>query len=143
MLVCFWPFGLLDYGSATLQNLIPSFPWIAPPRPPRKGWDQILPTGNTRGGEGEGNQSGTAVSHQPPLDRVIQFPFVLAVAVGQRFRCCSSVPTDRKQSEGKRVDTDNRYDHSCRKTCSTFISRRRIILGFLLMSSVMRSTSFR
>ena len=32
-------------------NLIPSFPWIAPPRPPpwrnpRKGRDQILPSGN-------------------------------------------------------------------------------------------------
>ena len=37
---------------ATLQNLIPSFPWIAPPHPPpwhnpRKGRDQILPSGNT------------------------------------------------------------------------------------------------
>ena len=36
---------------AVLQNLIPSFPWIAPPRPPpwgnpRKGRDQILPSGN-------------------------------------------------------------------------------------------------
>ena len=36
---------------AALQNLIPSFPWIAPPRPlpwrnPRKGRDQILPSGN-------------------------------------------------------------------------------------------------
>ena len=36
---------------ATLQNLIPSFPWIAPPRSPpwrnpRKGRDQILPSGN-------------------------------------------------------------------------------------------------
>ena len=36
---------------ATLQNLIPSFPWIAPPWPPpwrnpRKGRDQILPSGN-------------------------------------------------------------------------------------------------
>ena len=36
---------------ATLQNLIPFFPWIAPPRPPpwrnpRKGRDQILPSGN-------------------------------------------------------------------------------------------------
>ena len=35
----------------TLQNLIPSFPWIASPRPPpwrnpRKGRDQILPSGN-------------------------------------------------------------------------------------------------
>ena len=35
----------------TLQNLIPSFPGIAPPRPPpwhnpRKGRDQILPSGN-------------------------------------------------------------------------------------------------
>ena len=34
-----------------LQKLIPSFPWIAPPRPPpwhnsRKGRDQILPSGN-------------------------------------------------------------------------------------------------
>ena len=37
---------------ATLQNLIPSFPWIAPQRPPpwhnqRKGRDKILPSGNT------------------------------------------------------------------------------------------------
>ena len=37
---------------AALQNLIPSFPWIAHPRPrprrnPRKGRDQILPSGNT------------------------------------------------------------------------------------------------
>ena len=36
---------------ATLQNLIPSFPWIAPPRPPswcnpRKGRNQILRSGN-------------------------------------------------------------------------------------------------
>ena len=36
---------------AMLRNLIPSFPWIAPPRPPmwrnpRKGRDQILPSGN-------------------------------------------------------------------------------------------------
>ena len=36
---------------ATLQILIPSFPWIVPPRPPswrdpRKGRDQILPSGN-------------------------------------------------------------------------------------------------
>ena len=36
---------------AALQNVIPSFPWIAPPRPPpwrnpRKGKDQILPSGN-------------------------------------------------------------------------------------------------
>ena len=35
----------------TLQNLTPSFPWIAPPRPPlwrnpRKGRDRILPSGN-------------------------------------------------------------------------------------------------
>ena len=39
---------------ATPQNLIPSFPWIAPPRPPpwrnpRKGRDQILPSGNPGG----------------------------------------------------------------------------------------------
>ena len=42
----------LWFHYATLQNLIPSFPWIAPPRPPpwrnpRKGRDQILPSGNT------------------------------------------------------------------------------------------------
>ena len=40
---------------AALQNLIPSFPWIAPPHPPpwrnpRKGRDQILPSGNLVGG---------------------------------------------------------------------------------------------
>ena len=39
---------------ATLQNLIPSFPWIAPQRPPpwrnpRKRRDQILPSGNLGG----------------------------------------------------------------------------------------------
>ena len=37
---------------ATLQNMIPSFPWTVPPCPPpwlnpRKGRDQILPSGNT------------------------------------------------------------------------------------------------
>ena len=36
---------------ATLENWIPSFPWIAPPHPPpwrnlRKGRDPILPSGN-------------------------------------------------------------------------------------------------
>ena len=43
-----WPFGHegLWLRYATLQNLLPSFPWIAP------GWraggrDQILPSGNT------------------------------------------------------------------------------------------------
>ena len=41
----------LWFRYAALQNLIPSFPWIAPPRPPpwrnpRKGRDQILPSGN-------------------------------------------------------------------------------------------------
>ena len=54
-----WPFGLLDYGSATLQNLIPSSPWIVPPRPPpwrnpRNGRHQILPCGNL--GEGTGKE---------------------------------------------------------------------------------------
>ena len=42
---------------ATLQNLIPSFPWIAPPHPPpwrnpRKGRDQILLSGNLGQGQG-------------------------------------------------------------------------------------------
>ena len=48
-IICVWPFGLegLWLRYAALQNLIPSFPWIAPPRPPpwrnpRKGRDQIL-----------------------------------------------------------------------------------------------------
>ena len=46
-------FGLerLWLRYATLQNWIPSFPWIAPPCPPlwrnpRKGRDRILPSGN-------------------------------------------------------------------------------------------------
>ena len=39
------------WTMATLQNLIPSFPWIVQPRPPRwrnpkKERDQILPSGN-------------------------------------------------------------------------------------------------
>ena len=47
---CLWASRLWP-RYATLQNLIPSFPWIAPPRPPpwpnpRKGRDQILPSGN-------------------------------------------------------------------------------------------------
>ena len=53
-LYVFWPFGLegLWLRYAALQNLIPSFPWIVPLRPPpwrnpRKGRDQILPSGNT------------------------------------------------------------------------------------------------
>ena len=47
-----WPLASgLWLRYAKLQNLIPSFPWIAPPRPPpwrnpRKGRDQILPSGN-------------------------------------------------------------------------------------------------
>ena len=50
MCLALWASGLwLRY--AALQNLIPSFPWIAPLRPPpwsnpRKGRDQILPSGN-------------------------------------------------------------------------------------------------
>ena len=45
--------------SATLQNLIPSFPWIAPPRPPpwrnpRKGRNQILPS-EVRSSEADDN----------------------------------------------------------------------------------------
>ena len=51
-IVCVWPFGLegLWLRYTTLQNLIPSFPWIAPGmrawgRNPR-GRDQILPSGN-------------------------------------------------------------------------------------------------
>ena len=55
---------------AALQNLIPSFPWIAPPRPPpwrnpRKGRDQIchlatLPTGGSRGGRGRAPEDGAS-----------------------------------------------------------------------------------
>ena len=51
MRLALWASGLwLRY--TLLQNLIPSFPWIAPPRPspwrnPRKDRDQILPSGNT------------------------------------------------------------------------------------------------
>ena len=50
-----YEFGPSGFGLwlryATLQNLILSFPWIAPPRlpprrNPRKGRDQILPSGN-------------------------------------------------------------------------------------------------
>ena len=54
LLDCVWPFWLegLLLCYATLQNLIPSSPWIAPPstqswRNPRKGRDQMLPSGNT------------------------------------------------------------------------------------------------
>ena len=51
MCLALWASGLW-LRSATLQNLIPSFPWIAPPRPPpwrnpRKGRNQILLSGNT------------------------------------------------------------------------------------------------
>ena len=73
---------------ATLQNLIPSFPWIAPPRPPpwrnpRKGRDQILPSGNPGPGAsaavcvagGEGGHGGARlvvlrtvpVAHEPAV----------------------------------------------------------------------------
>ena len=43
----FWTMAPLRYAP----NLIPSFPWIAPPRPPpwqnpRQGRDEILPSGN-------------------------------------------------------------------------------------------------
>ena len=62
MCLALWAFRLwLRY--VTLQNLIPSFPWIAPPRPPpwrnpRKGRDQILPScnlGRTDGSTASGN----------------------------------------------------------------------------------------
>ena len=48
ILYAFGPSGLKDYGSTTLRCKI----WIAPPHPPpcrnpRKGRDQILPSGNT------------------------------------------------------------------------------------------------
>ena len=53
-ILCIWPSELdgLWLRYATLQNWIPSFPWIAPPHPPpwrnpRKGRDPILPSGNT------------------------------------------------------------------------------------------------
>ena len=52
-----WASGLrLRYTA--LQNLIPSFPWITPPRPPpwrnpRKGRDQILPSGKHSREDGE------------------------------------------------------------------------------------------
>ena len=62
-------FGLrLRY--ATLQNLIPSLPRIAPPRPPpwrnpRKGRNQILPSGNL------GRESGFMMERLPSF-----FPFL-------------------------------------------------------------------
>ena len=62
---------------ATLQNLIPSFPWIAPPRlppwrNPRKGRDQILPSGNPGStptlslSQGHRDQGGRAVPAAGP-----------------------------------------------------------------------------
>ena len=49
-MVCVWPFGLVELwlGYSALQNLIPSFPCIVRPpwRNPRKGREQILPSGN-------------------------------------------------------------------------------------------------
>ena len=46
------PSCLKDYGSATLHNVIPYFPWIVSPalqpwHNPRKGRGQIVPSGNT------------------------------------------------------------------------------------------------
>ena len=53
LVVCVWPFGLLDYGTAMLCCKIWSLPFLGlhPPCPPRwrnprKGRDQILPSGN-------------------------------------------------------------------------------------------------
>ena len=50
MCLALWASGLI-LRYTTLQYLIPSFPWIAPPHPPpwrnpRKERDQILPSGN-------------------------------------------------------------------------------------------------
>ena len=47
MCLALWASGLWLRYAAVLQNWIPPFPWIAPPRPPpwrnpRKGRDQIL-----------------------------------------------------------------------------------------------------
>ena len=48
MIICVWPFGLEGLWLRYAAKFIPSFPWIAPPRPPPwKGRDQILPSGNT------------------------------------------------------------------------------------------------
>ena len=60
---------------ATLQNLMPSFPWIAPGwrawgRNPRKGRDQILPSGNLDCGiraEGPNRQKARLMCR--PIDR--------------------------------------------------------------------------
>ena len=63
---------------AALQNLIPSFPWIAPTHPPpwrnpRKGRDQILPSGNT------GDNAGGFPPGFPPVTSsaspMFPFPF--------------------------------------------------------------------
>ena len=76
LVVGVWPLGLegLWLRYATLQNLIPSFPWIAPTRPPpwrnpRKGRDQILPSGNLVQGLPRRRQRGASNQDGAPLCR--------------------------------------------------------------------------
>ena len=57
---------------ATLQNLISSFPWIAPPHPPpwlnpRKGRDQILPSGKL------GSRISAALRNEPAYRSVARY----------------------------------------------------------------------
>ena len=87
---------------ATLQNLIPSFPWIAPLRPPpwrnpRKGRDQILPSGNL---EGEAGMPQKCPMHDGGADGA-RLPTALFV---------SRSPTERtSEPVSQRADT---YDSS-------------------------------
>ena len=73
---------------ATLQNLIPSFPWIAPPRPPpwrnpRKGRDQILQSGNL---------AGAVATTSPQLPRLGGGGRLAQIAAGQPIACnCGQV----------------------------------------------------
>ena len=97
-----WPFGLegLWLRYATLQNWIPSFPWIAPPRPPpwrnpRKGRDQILPSGSLSDAMAMGISGKVpGKKHPPPLQThwEIQLPALVVLIRPRRADTTNDQP---------------------------------------------------
>ena len=85
---------------ATLQNLIPSFPWIAPPCPPpwrnpRKGRDQILPSGSLSDAMAMGISGKVpGKKHPPPLQThwEIQLPALVVLIRPRRADTTNDQP---------------------------------------------------
>ena len=99
---------------ATLQNLIPSFLWIAPPHPPpwrnpRKGIDPILPSGNLAGMAGPGADWHAGAAEAQNCGRVggagAKLRITPTLAVVKAVRPCSSLssPSSALTGPGKRM----------------------------------------